>query len=171
VAIFTRLHSVGAATAALLAGLVMTLSTMPAHAQETSQAEGDETQQTQAGVMAVENHWTLAEMTGDTAWLDRMLLPEYRSVGDNGIAHPKDAIVAGAAKHASTSLDQARLDWAKYQKEHPSGSAVVLHGNTAIVSFYDLSLGPEKGVKSSDIFVYIDGRWHALYSQHSAVHA
>jgi hypothetical protein len=46
---------------------------------------------------------------------------------------------------------------------------VVVHGNIAVVSFYDLSLGPDKGVKSSDVFLYEGGAWHAAYSQHGAV--
>ena len=29
------------------------------------------------------------------------------------------------------------------------------------------SLGPEKGIMSSDIFTSIDGGWHAIYSQHT----
>ena len=53
-------------------------------------------------------------------------------------------------------------------KAHPSGKSVVIRGDTAILSFYDPKLGPQQGVRSSDIFVYEDGHWHALYSQHSA---
>jgi hypothetical protein len=48
---------------------------------------------------------------------------------------------------------------------------VVVHGDTAVISFYDPTLGPQKGVKSSDVFIYVDGHWHALYSQHTDVHA
>jgi hypothetical protein len=46
---------------------------------------------------------------------------------------------------------------------------VVIRGDTGIITFYDPQLGPQNGVRSSDIFVYQGGRWHALYSQHSAV--
>jgi len=168
--IFNPLRPSAAMAVALLACTVFSLPTRPAHAQDIVPTSADESQQTQAGVMAVENHWTLAEWTGDTAWLDRMLLPEYRSVNDDGAAHPKEAIVAGAAKRRGTSVDEAKLKWAAYQREHATGSAVVMHGNTAIVSFYDTTLGPQKGVRSADIFVYLDGHWHALYSQHTAVH-
>lgn len=140
-------------------------------AADAAQASADETQQTQAGVMAVDTHWSLAEMTGDTAWLDDMLLPEYRSVGNSGVVHAKDAILAGAAKRKGTSLEQAKLKFAEYQRQHPYGSAVVVHGNTAVVTFYDPALGPEKGVRSSDVFIYVDGHWHALYSQHTGVQA
>lgn len=143
----------------------------PTMAADAAQASADETQQTQAGVMAVDTHWSLAEMTGDTAWLDDMLLPEYRSVGNSGVVHAKDAILAGAAKRKGTSLEQAKLKFAEYQRQHPYGSAVVVHGDTAVVTFYDPALGPQKGVRSSDVFIYVDGHWHALYSQHTGVQA
>ncbi|MGS1014701.1 hypothetical protein ACVCL3_11440 [Rhodanobacter sp. UC4437_H4] len=54
-------------------------------------------------------------------------------------------------------------------KANPLGKSVVIRGDTAIITFYDPQLGPQNGVRSSDIFVYQGGRWHALYSQHSAV--
>lgn len=158
------------ATATVLACLVCLPQAMSVHAQDAAPAAADETQQTEAGVMAVDKQWSLAELTGDTAWLDQMLLPEYRSVNNDGTAHDKAAIVAGAAKRKGTSMDQARLAWATYQKQHPFGSAVVVHGDTAIVSFYDPALGPQRGVRSSDVFLYVDGHWHALYSQHTGVH-
>ena len=43
----------------------------------------------------------------------------------------------------------------------------MLQGDTAILTFYLKPLGAEKGIMSSDIFVYRDGGWHALYSQHT----
>lgn len=155
--------------AALLACLALLSQPLPVHAQDSGPASADETQPTEAGVIAVDNHWSLAEMTGDTAWLEQMLLPEYRSVNNDGVAHDKAAIVAGAAKRKGTSLDTAKLKWTAYEKQHPYGSAVAVHGNTAVISFYDPVLGPQKGVRSSDVFVYVDGHWHALYSQHTSV--
>lgn len=169
--ILNHSRSLGIVTAALLVCMTLPPQITSVHAQDSASVDADETQQTEAGVIAVDNHWSLAEMTGDTAWLDQMLMPEYRSVNNDGTAHAKAAIVAGAAKRKGTSLDKAKLDWATYQKEHPFGSAVVVHGNTAIISFYDPALGPQRGVKSSDVFIYVDGHWHALYSQHTAVHA
>ena len=167
-AIFTQTRLAAITAIALLACLVVPLHTMAAGA---AQASADETQQTEAGVMATDTHWSLAEMTGETAWLDQMLLPEYRSVGNNGMVHAKEAILAGAAKRKGTSLEQAKLKFAEYQRQHPYGSAVVVHGDTAVISFYDPTLGPQNGVKSSDVFLYVDGHWHALYSQHTDVHA
>jgi hypothetical protein len=167
-AIFTQTRLTLMAAIALLVGLAVPRHTLAA---DTAQMPADETQQTEAGVMATDTHWSLAEMTGDTAWLDEMLLPEYRSVGNTGTVHAKDAILAGAAKRKGTSMDQARLKFAEYQRQHPYGSAVVVRGNTAVVTFYDPALGPQKGVRSSDVFIYVDGHWHALYSQHTGVQA
>jgi hypothetical protein len=164
-AIFIQTRVAAITAIAWLACLAVPLQTIAAD------APADETQQTEAGVMATDTHWSLAEMTGDTAWLDQMLLPEYRSVGNTGVVHAKDAILAGAAKRKGTSLEQARLKFANYQRQHPYGSAVVMHGNTAVVTFYDPALGPRKGVRSSDVFIYADGHWHALYSQHTGVQA
>jgi hypothetical protein len=94
-----------------------------------------------------------------------MLLPEYRSVGADGVVHPKSAIMAHAAKNRGSDEERRKVE--VWLKTHPSGKAVVIHGDTAILSFYDPAKGAAIGVRSSDIFVYIDGRWHALYSQHS----
>jgi hypothetical protein len=154
--------------ATAMAYMVFTPDAMDVHAQAAASAAG-ETQHTEAGVLAVEQHWSLAELTGDTDWLDQMLLPEYRSVNNDGSAHAKAAILAGAAKRKGTDLVKAKQDFADYQKQHPYGTAVTIQGDTAVITFYDPTLGQQKGVKSSDIFVYVDGHWHAVYSQHTGL--
>jgi hypothetical protein len=171
-AIFDNRRTLFVATlvAAVLAAAVLHPHAIDAHAQDTMTGMVDETQRSDAGVMAVDDHWSIAELSGDTVWLDQMLLPEYRSVGNDGAVHTKAAIVAGAAKRKGTDPAKAKLEFATYRKEHPYGSAVAIQGGTAVVTFYDTTLGPEKGIKSSDVLVYIDGHWHALYSQHTAVH-
>ena len=128
-----------------------------------------ENQKTQAGVIATDEHWSVAEMTGDTAYLQRMLMPEYRSVDADGMAYSKDRIVAGAAKRSGTPLATAKAKLAEYRKAHPYGTSVVLQGDMAILSFYNPTRGAQKGVSSSDIFVYAEGHWHAIYSQHGDV--
>jgi hypothetical protein len=126
----------------------------------------DETAKTAAAVIAVDQHWLEAELGGDTAWLDRMLLPDYRSVDSKGVAHSKAAIVAHAEKNRGSDVERRQVE--AWIKAHPSGKSVVIRGDTAILSFYDPKLGPQQGVRASDVFVYQDGHWHALYSQHSA---
>lgn len=156
-----------ARTAALLVSAAMCLIAAAVHANDTApRSTADETRYSKDAVIAVDQHWLEAEVSGDVAWLDGMLLPEYRSVSADGTAHPKSAILASARKNLHS--DDMRRKVEAWQKAHPSKKSVVLRDNVAILSFYDPALGPQKGVKSSDIFLYVDGSWHALYSQHSA---
>jgi hypothetical protein len=129
-------------------------------------AKDEESAMTEAGVRAVEQHWTRAEGTGDTDFLEAMLAPDYRSVNVDGKSTPKSAIVEHAAKNKGSDKGMQEID--AYIKAHPYGEAVAMHQNSAIVTFYDPQLGPQNGVKSADIFIYVDGHWHAMYSQHSA---
>jgi hypothetical protein len=120
---------------------------------------------TAAAVMAADDGWLKAEETGDTAYIDNLLLPEYRSVNADGSVHDKAAILASTRKNAgSTARSVADQKWLA---AHPMGTAALIQGDTAIVTFYLKPLGPEKGIMSSDIFVYRDGEWHAIYSQHT----
>jgi len=139
----------------------------PAYAGNLAPPGANEHEQSEAGVRATEDHWSLAEMTGQTDWLESMLMPGYRTVDTHGVAHSKERVVAGAAKNKGSTDGQAKLD--AYLKEHPTGTSVVVHGTVAVVSFYDPALGPDNGVRSSDIFVYEGGAWHAAYSQHGTV--
>ena len=95
-----------------------------------------------------------------------MLLPEYRSIGADGAVHAKAAIVAHAAKNRGNDAERRKVE--TWIKAHPSGQSVVIRGDTAILSFYDPAKGAASDVRSSDVFVYVGGHWHALYSQHSA---
>lgn len=150
---------------ACVAVLVLAGEAAMAAASAASVASVDESARSEAAVIAVDQHWLEAELDGDTAWLDAMLLPEYRSVGADGVVHPKAVIMAHAAKNRGSDTERRKVE--AWLKTHPSGKAVVIHGDTAILSFYDPAKGAANDVRSSDIFVYVDGRWHALYSQHS----
>ena len=120
---------------------------------------------TAAAVMAADDGWLKAEETGDTAYVDNLLLPEYRSVNADGSVHDKAAILASAHKNVGSTA--RTLADEKWLAAHPMGTAVLIQGDTAIVTFYLKPLGPQKGIMSSDIFVYRDGQWHAIYSQHT----
>ena len=125
----------------------------------------DESARTEAAVMAVDEHWMDAELDGDSAWLDAMLLPEYRSVGADGTVQTKAALLAHAAKNRGNDAERREVE--AWLKAHPSRQTAVIRGDTAILTFYDPKPGPQSGVRSADVFVYEKGRWHALYSQHS----
>lgn len=154
----------------VLAYIVLALITSGACAAQQDTAVdslANETDRTAAAVIAVDHHWEQAEENGDSSWLDGMLMADYRSVGTAGTFASKAAIVSHAAhNHDAQSMKQKAAEW---HKTHPVEESVTMHGDTAILSF--LSASPEtKGrIYSSDIFVYVDGHWHALYSQHNAV--
>jgi hypothetical protein len=150
---------------ACLAVLVLAAEMTIAATTAVSAASIDETGKTSAAVIAVDQHWLEAELGGDTDWLNDLLLPDYRSVGADGAVHPKAAIMAHAAKNRGSDAERRKVE--AWIKAHPSGKSVVIHGDTAILSFYDPAKGAASDVRSSDIFVYVGGRWHALYSQHS----
>jgi len=150
-----------------LAVLALGAGTITAATSAASATGIDETGRTEAAVIAVDQHWLEAELDGDTAWLDDLLLPEYRSVGADGAVHPKAAIIAHAAKNRGNDAERRKVE--AWLKTHPSGKSVVIRDDTAIVSFHDPAFGAANNVRSSDVFVYVDGHWHALYSQHSAM--
>jgi hypothetical protein len=120
---------------------------------------------TAAAVIAADAGWDKAENTGDVAYVDNLLLPDYRSVSADGSVHTKADILANAKNNIGSPDHAAKV--AKWQAAHPMETAAVIQGDTAIVTFHLKPLAPEKGIMSSDIFVYRDGEWHAIYSQHT----
>jgi hypothetical protein len=142
--------------------IAVLLVASPARAQSPAV---DETAKSEAGLVAVELHWSNAEAAGDIAFLDRFLRPQYRSVNVDGTALDKAALIAGA--NARRGSDKGVKDLAEWRKTHRHGTRVVIDGETAVVTFYDLTLGPDRGITSADMFVYQDHRWQALYSSHT----
>jgi Domain of unknown function (DUF4440) len=114
--------------------------------------EVDETTMTVAGVRAVEDHWTQAFLSGDSAYLDALLDPQYVSVGQTGRARPRAEIIELSKKIAATP----RKDPVPH-----SDVAIVVHGNAAI------AMASSDTDTSLDVFYYEGGRWHAWYSQHT----
>ncbi len=117
---------------------------------------------TAAAVIAADKGWTIAEEKGDVAYVDALLLPEYRSISPDGSAHDKNAILAGTRK--ATADRAAMIE--KYLTEHPTDMNVVINGDVAVLTFSAVN-DAKKLIHSCDIFVYRDGRWRALYSQHT----
>ena len=133
-------------------------------AANATTTKADESTRTSAAVIAVDQHWLEAEVGGDAAWLDAMLMPDYRTVGADGKVGDKAAILRSAAKNHGSDKMRKQVD--AWQKAHPTKQSVVLHGDVAILSFSDPKTGR---ILSSDTFIYKDGGWHALYSQHAKV--
>lgn len=144
-------------------GMILAVALAASAATTTiPQAHVDETAKTAAAVVAVDDHWSRAELSGDTAWLDRMLLPDYRTVGADGRVGTKAMLLKSAAKHRGS--DKMRKEVEAWQKTHPTKTSVVLIGDTALLTFSNPKTGH---VLSSDLFMYKNGGWHALYSQHA----
>ncbi|HEX8778277.1 MAG TPA: nuclear transport factor 2 family protein [Rhodanobacter sp.] len=136
-------------------------------APRDSTVAADETAHTAAAVKAVDQHWLEAEEGGDAAWLDGMLLPGYRSVDVAGTFATKAAIVAHAAKNRGSDEMKRKAD--AWQAAHPVDQQVTLQGDTAILSFVSSTPATKGKLYSSDVFVYVDGRWRALYSAHTGL--
>jgi hypothetical protein len=120
---------------------------------------------TEAAVIAADDSWGKAEETGNSAFVEGLLLPEYRSISSDGSVHDKAAILASIKKRAGTPSNSASVE--QWKAAHPSRTSTVITGDTAILTFTLNRPGSPAAVLSSDIFVYREGRWRALYSQHS----
>lgn len=148
----------------ILAALFALAIGTKAHAADAGTGE---TAKTAAAVKAVDQHWLEAEEGGDTAWLDGMLLPDYRSVGVAGTFATKAAILAHATQNRGSHKMKQQV--AAWQAAHPVEQQVTLQGDTAILSFVSSAPASKGKLYSSDVFVYVDGRWRALYSSHTGL--
>ena len=121
-------------------------------------------QRTAGAVIALDEAWGKAESRGDTAFVDDLLLPEYRSIGSDGKVTTKAMIVGHTKGHGSDPSYASKVaDW---RRTHPSRPEVVVNGDVAVLTW--MPTEPDDGiVRSCDVFVYRAGHWHALYSQHT----
>ena len=130
-----------------------------------ARAQGVAEPHTVTAVIADDEDWSKAEQIGDTKYVDALLLPEYRSISSDGSAHGKAAILAHTAKGGNNREGAAKAE--QWRAAHPHRTSVEMNGDVAILTFaLDKGVDPEP-VMSCDIFVYRDGRWRALYSQHT----
>ncbi len=92
-------------------------------------------------VQAVDDAWGRAETRGDDAFVDQLLLPDYRSVRPDGKVDSKTAIISGARKHANDpDFAKKMRDW---NASHPERGEVVIVGDTAILTWVLASPGGE----------------------------
>jgi hypothetical protein len=111
-----------------------------------------------AGVREVENRWSEAFVTGDASTLDGLLDPAYVSVG-----------VSGAARRKAEIISLAR----QYAARNPGVHATPLPGTSTISVIGGAAIVVHRGAAdtSVDVFHFDGGRWHAWYSQHTALAA
>ena len=137
---------------------LMLAAAAPALASEPKTAEA---------VIAADDQWLKAEVGGDVAFLDRLLLPEYVSIGTDGKVTPKSRIVANAGSRTPEARAKLQAVVTEWKAKHPSRPQVTIVGNTAVLTWVLDRPATEAPVSSCDIFVYRAGGWHAIYSQHS----
>ena len=120
---------------------------------------------TAAAVLAADNGWGDAETRGDVAFVDALLAAGYRTIGHDGKVRTKADVLASTRSRGGTPARAAEV--AAWRAQHPTQGTVALFGDTAVLTW--MSTGPTNPglVRSCDIFVYRDGRWRAIYSQHS----
>jgi hypothetical protein len=147
----------------LCAAAALLAASSSAHAAPP--ATVDETQHNEAALRAIVEHWNEAEVSGDVAYLDQLWAPEYRSVGAKGESHTR-AMLLDHARH-NTGSAEARKRVEDFKREHPTEMSVVIHGDTGIVSYFNPKLGVDSSIRASDVFVYEDHRWRAVYSLHN----
>lgn len=126
-------------------------------------------QRTEAAVVAVDEAWERAEQAGDLAYLNDLLLPEYRSVNIDGSTIDKAAILSSAQENGGSTGRAAIV--AKWHSKHPARVTVEVVGDLALLTFILSKQDVPERVMSCDIFVYRGGTWHALYSQHTQASA
>jgi hypothetical protein len=154
------------AVLALVTALLWTVASVNSvRAQEVNSIEP----RTETAIVASDKARSHAEEFGDIAYIDALLLPEYRSVNVDGSIHDKAAILGSAKKHIGATTAPAAND--AWRAAHPSLTSVEINGDTAILTFTLNKPDAPKRVMSCDIFVYREGHWHALYSQHTAAEA
>lgn len=120
---------------------------------------------TAEAVKAADDSWMEAEIRGDGAFLSDLLLDGYVSVDPAGKVTTKQQIVAGATKRGRSETFAREVE--RWRAAHPSEAAVTMFGDTAVLTWNSANPGSATPVHSSDVFVYRDGRWRAIYSQHS----
>lgn len=108
------------------------------------------------GVRKAEKDWSAAFVTGDRAYLEALLDRSYVAVNAAGVARDKATIVESAQKYAAAHPGATPMAMG------PSSTIKVM-GTTAIVRHTSST------EVSVDVFHYGDGRWRALYSQHTTV--
>ena len=121
-------------------------------------------------MIADDDGWSKAEADGDVAFVDHLLMPEYRSVNADGSVHNKDAILGGVRKVASSPEAAAAraAATAKWRASHRHVTTSVISGDMAILTFLvaDVDARRSQCRRVTSLFIKM-GIGRAIYSQHS----
>jgi ketosteroid isomerase-like protein len=146
----TRLAQAKAGAAWLVALLALAGATSDANAQPAVERE----------LIQLERDWDAAFFRNDTAFIDRVLAPEFVATYPDGSRGDRAKELANAAAF-NQQIDSSTLDEFNVQ----------VYGDTAVVWFRRRLVGPSKGVRLEvvhrylDVFVRRDGRWLCVATQ------
>lgn len=107
-------------------------------------------------VRQVEDAWSQAFVSGDTASLTDLLDPDYVSISASGASRNRDEVLELARRYAQKNPGQTAQPLA-------SSSKIQVRGALALV----IHRGPND--VSVDVLHFGGGHWRAIYSQHTAV--
>jgi hypothetical protein len=134
---------------------------LPVVAQDCHKVLGQQSADT-TSVKKAEDAWDEAFLHGNAEYLECLLMPDYASVSPKG-SHGKDWEIEHASKNKGSSEPIPDFPGMTFQ----------VHGTTAIARlFHPASAdGKQPAAYSADVFIFRDGAWHAVYSQHTTVEA
>jgi ketosteroid isomerase-like protein len=113
-----------------------------------------------AELIQLERDWDAAFLKNDTAFVDRVLAPEFIATYPDGTSGDRAKELANAAAF-DQQIDSSTLD----------EFTVQVHGETAVVWFTRRLVGPSQGQRLEvayrylDVFVRSGGRWQCVASQ------
>ena len=111
-------------------------------------------------LIQLERDWDRAFLMNDTAFIDRVLAPDFVAVYPDGSRGDRATELANAAAF-DLKIDSSTLDEFTIQ----------VHGDTAVVWFRRSLVGPSQGQRLEVIYRYLDvfvrraGRWQCVASQ------
>jgi ketosteroid isomerase-like protein len=111
-------------------------------------------------LIQLERDWDAAFFRNDTAFIDRVLAPEFVATYPDGSRGDRAKELANAAAF-NQQIDSSTLDEFNVQ----------VYGETAVVWFRRRLVGPSKGVQLEvvhrylDVFVRRDGKWLCVATQ------
>lgn len=105
---------------------------------------------------------------GHVADVDARLVADYLDVESNGRPHTKAELIAHTANRKDIWPGTAAEVALAFHRKYPSINKVVIHGNTAILSYYPADTKALPYILAEDIFVYEDGMWKGILSNHFA---
>lgn len=123
----------------------------PAASTAAATAKSDEDQ-----LKDLEQQWLDAALKHDDPWLETLLLDDFQDVSWQGQLRSKADVLAASAAPVTSS-------------QTLSGLKARVHGDLGVVTGINTTEAADKSftvkVRFTDVFVKVDGRWHAFSAQ------